>query len=61
MVNIPGNKVKNAHKIELQVKNFWQKVFFEIMIMDVYFQNMAIKNCDYPRQAVIKPQKLIIV
>ena len=31
------------------------------MIMDVYFQNMAIKNCDYPRKAVIKPQKLIIV
>ena len=30
------------------------------MIIDVYFQKIAIKNCDFPRQAVIKPQKRIV-
>ena len=39
MVNIHGNKVEVA-------QFFWQKFFF--VIIDVYFQNMAIKNCDYP-------------
>ena len=56
MVNIPGNKVKVAQKIV--GKKFLAKGFF--VIMDVYFQNMAIKNCDYPRHAAIKPQKLIV-
>ena len=55
MVNIPGNKVKVAQKIV--GKKFLAKGFF--VIMDVYFQNMAIKNCDCQRLAVIKPQKLI--
>ena len=54
MADIPGNKVKVAQKIV--GKNFLAKGFF--VIMDVYFQNMAIRNCDYP--ATIKPQKLIV-
>ena len=53
MVSIPGNKVKVAHVIV--GKKFLAKGFF--VIMGVYFQNMAIRNCDYP--AAIKPQKRI--
>ena len=44
MVNIPGNKVKVAQTIV--GKKFLAKGFF--VIADVYFQNMAIRNCDYP-------------
>ena len=54
MADIPRNKIKVAQKIV--GKNFLAKGFFAIM--DVYFQNMAIRNCDYP--ATIKPQKLIV-
>ena len=53
MVSIPGNKVKVAQIIV--GKKFLAKRFF--VIMGVYFENMAIRNCDYP--AAIKPQKLI--
>ena len=54
MVNIPGNKV--AQKIV--GKHFLAKCCF--VITDVYFQNMAIRNCNYARQAAIKPQKVIV-
>ena len=42
MVNIPGYKVKVAQ--EIVGKNFLAKVFF--VIMNVYFQNMAIRISD---------------
>ena len=54
MVNILGNKV--AHKIV--GKHFLAKGFF--VITNVLFQNMAIRNCDYARQAAIKPEKVIV-
>ena len=54
MINILGNKV--AQKIV--GKNFLAKGFF--VITDVYFQNIAIRNCDYARQAAIKPEKVIV-
>ena len=54
MVNIPGNKVKVAQKIVS--KSFFAKGLF--VIIDVYFQNMVIRNCDYP--GAIKPQELIV-
>ena len=54
MVNIPGNKGKVAQKIE--GKKLLGKGLF--VIMDVHFQNMAIRYCDYP--AAINPQKLIV-
>ena len=54
MVGIPGYKVKIAQIIVDKI--FLAKGFF--VIMGVYFQNMAIRNCDYP--AAIKPQKLIV-
>ena len=54
MASILGNKVIVAQKIV--GKNFLAKGFF--VNMGVYFQNVAIRNCDYP--AVIKPQKSIV-
>ena len=54
MVNIPGNKIKVAQKIV--GKNVLAKSFF--VIIDVYFQNMAIRSCNYA--AAIKSQKLIV-
>ena len=30
------------------------------VIMDVYFQNMTIKSCDFASQAAIKSQKVIV-
>ena len=45
MVNIPRSKVA-------------QKGFF--VNMDVHFQNMAIRSCDYASQVVIKSQKIIV-
>ena len=48
MVNISGNKV--AQKIV--GKFFLVKGFF--VNMDVYFQNMAIRRCDYASQGAIK-------
>ena len=54
-----GTKSKLHIKLNCAVgKNVLAKSFF--VIMDVYFQNMAIKNCDCQRLAVIKPQKLIV-
>ena len=35
------------------------KAFF--VNMDVYFQNMAIRSCDYASQAAIKSQKVSLV
>ena len=40
------------------VNFFWRKVFF--FNMDVYFQNMAIRSCDYANQDAIKTQKVIL-
>ena len=54
MVNISGNKV--AQKIV--GKYFLVKGFF--VNMDVYFQNMAIRSCDYASQSAIKSQKVIV-
>ena len=56
MSNIPGNKVEVAHKIKGE--KFLAKGFF--VIMDVHFQNMAIRNYNFQRQTAIKPQKLIV-
>ena len=54
MVNISGNKV-----VEKIVGNFFlAKGFF--VNMDVYFQNMAIRSCDYASQGAIKSQKVIV-
>ena len=54
MVNISGNKV-----VEKIVGNFFlAKGFF--VNMDVYFQNIAIRSCDYARQGEIKSQKVIV-
>ena len=55
MVNISRNKV--AQKIV--GKFFWGKGFF--VNMDVCFQNMAIRNCNYASQASIKSQKVIVL
>ena len=54
MVNISGNKV-----VQKMLSNFFlAKGFF--VNMDVYFQNMVIRNCDYTSQGVIKSQKVIV-
>ena len=53
MVNISGNEV--GQKI---VGKFFLAGFF--INMDVYFQNMAIRSCDYASQAAIKSQKVIV-
>ena len=45
MVNIVGDKTVQ----KVVSKYFLAKDFF--VITDVYFQNMAIRNCDYARQA----------
>ena len=39
-------------------KFFLAKGFF--VNIDVYFQNMAIRGCDYASQGVIKAQKVIV-
>ena len=45
---------------KLQLGNFFfsKRVFF--VNMDVYFQNMAIRSCDYASQGAIKSQKVIV-
>ena len=48
MVNVVGDKIVQ----KVVGKYFLAKDFF--VITDVYFQNMAIRNCDYARQAAIK-------
>ena len=37
---------------------FLAKGFF--VNMDVYFQNMAIRNCNYASQGMVKSQKVIV-
>ena len=52
MVNIFGEKV-----VQKIVGNFFlAKIFF--VNMDVHFQNMAIRSCDYASQGEIKSQKV---
>ena len=54
MVNISGNKV-----VQKSVGTFFlAKGFF--VNMNVYFQNMAIRSCDYANQGAIKLQKVIV-
>ena len=52
--NISGNKVVQ----KIVGKLFLVKGFF--VNMDVYFQNMAIRSCDYASQGAIKSQKVIV-
>ena len=52
MVNISGNKIV----LKIVAKFFLAKGFF--VNMDVYFQNMAIRSCDYASQGVINSQML---
>ena len=54
MVNISGNKVVQ----KIVGKFFLAKAFF--VNMDVHFQNMAIRSCDYASQGAIKSQKIIV-
>ena len=54
MVNISGNKVVQ----KIVGKFFLVKGFF--VNMDVYFQNMAIRRCDYASQGAIKSRKVIV-
>ena len=54
MVNISGNKV-----VQKIVGTFFlAKGFF--VNMDVYFQHMAIRSCDYASQGEIKSQKVAV-
>ena len=48
MVNIVRDKIVQ----QVVGKYFLAKGFF--VITDVYFQNIAIRNCDYARQAAIR-------
>ena len=54
MVNISGNKVVQ----KILGKFFWANGFF--VNMDVYFQNLAIRSCDYASQGAIESQKVIV-
>ena len=54
MINISGNKVGQ----KIVGKFFLAKGF--LVNMDVYFQNMAIRSCNYASQGVIKLQKVIV-
>ena len=63
MLNLPGSQscTKNCSL----VKNFWQKVFLLLWtngsVLSVWPLQIRLKtNCDYPRQAAIKPAKLIV-
>ena len=53
MVNIFGNKVVQKIVIFFLAKGFFVN-------MAVYFQNMAIRSCDYASQGVIKSQKVVV-
>ena len=55
MVNISGNKVVP----KIVGKFLLAKGFF--VNMDVYFQNMAIRSCDYASQGAIKSQKISLI
>ena len=54
MVNIFGNKV-----VQKIIGNFFFSKTFFFVNMDVHFQNMAIRSCDYANQGAIKSQKII--
>ena len=54
MINISGNKVVQ----KIVGKFFSAKGFF--VNMDLCFQNMAIRSCDYSIQGPIKSQKVIV-
>ena len=54
MVDISGNKIVQ----KIVGKCFLAKGFF--VNMDVHFQNMAIRSCDYASQGVVKSQKVIV-
>ena len=54
MVNISTNKIVQ----KIAGKFFLAKGFF--VNMDVHFQNMAIRSCDYASQGAIKSQKIIV-
>ena len=54
MVNIPVNKLRVTQKIVGKTFLAKERFFYHY----VYFQNLAIRNCNYP--ATIKPQKLIV-
>ena len=54
MVNIPGNNIMQ----KIVGKIFLAKGFF--VNIDVYFQNMAIRSCDFASQTAIKSQKVIV-
>ena len=54
MVTISGTKVSQ----KIVGKFFLAKGFF--VNMDLYFENMAIRSCNYARQAAIKSQKIIV-
>ena len=56
MVNISGNKVVQR----IVGKFFLAKGFLVNMDVDVYFQNMAIRNCNYASQGAIKSQKVLV-
>ena len=55
MANISGNKVVQ----KIVGKFFLAKGSFVNMIMDVYFQNIAIWSCNFASQGVVKSQKVI--
>ena len=57
MVNISGSKTRLCKKLWVY-KFFLAKGFF--VNMNVYFQNMAIRSCDYANQVAIKLQKVIV-
>ena len=54
MVNISQTKVVQ----KLVGKFFWAKGFF--VNMDVYFQYMTIRSCDFASQGAIKSHKFIV-
>ena len=55
MVNISGNKVVQ----KIVGKFFLAKGFF--VNMDVYFQNMAIRSCDYANQGAVKTKSYSLI
>ena len=54
MVNISGNKVVQ----KIVGKCFLTRDFF--VNMDEYFQNIAIRSCDFASQGAIKSQSVIV-
>ena len=54
MVNIPGNNVMQ----KIVGKTFLAKGFF--VIIDVNFQNIAIRSCNFASHTAIKSQNVIV-